>query len=226
VFTFGFAFLAPLHIFGKVSAKLNPAMCLAQWVWGNLTGVDFVCLSLAEFAGAFAGGLERTQLVAQTKQLLHQLLYFLLLRMLMCAVLCCTGCTACRTARPCLCRHPRTKMVDCCGDCLFISFISLCIDNFALHAGAVLHWLHYLPHYKTPACASTPGQRWSIAAETFCSSLLYPFALTVLHCTQVLCCTGCTTCRTTRPLLVPAPQDKDGQLLRRLSVYLFHNSLY
>uniref|UniRef100_A0A383VRT2 Aquaporin n=1 Tax=Tetradesmus obliquus TaxID=3088 RepID=A0A383VRT2_TETOB len=55
VFTFGFAFLAPLHIFGKVSAKLNPAMCLAQWVWGNLTGVDFVCLSLAEFAGAFVG---------------------------------------------------------------------------------------------------------------------------------------------------------------------------
>jgi glycerol uptake facilitator-like aquaporin len=55
VFTFGFAFLAPLHIFGKVSAKLNPAMCLAQWVWGNITGVDFVCLSLAEFAGAFVG---------------------------------------------------------------------------------------------------------------------------------------------------------------------------
>lgn len=55
VFTFGFAFLAPLYIFGKVSAKLNPAMCLAQWVWGNLTGVDFVCLSLAEFAGAFVG---------------------------------------------------------------------------------------------------------------------------------------------------------------------------
>jgi glycerol uptake facilitator-like aquaporin len=56
VFTFGFAFLAPLHIFGRVSAKLNPAMCLAQWVWGNITGVDFVCLSLAEFAGAFVGG--------------------------------------------------------------------------------------------------------------------------------------------------------------------------
>jgi glycerol uptake facilitator-like aquaporin len=34
---------------------LNPAMCLAQWEWGNITGVDFVCLSLAEFAGAFVG---------------------------------------------------------------------------------------------------------------------------------------------------------------------------
>ncbi|KAF6255239.1 aquaporin-like protein [Scenedesmus sp. NREL 46B-D3] len=55
VFTFGFAFLAPLQIFGRVSAKLNPAMCLAQWVWGNVSGVDFVCLSLAEFAGAFVG---------------------------------------------------------------------------------------------------------------------------------------------------------------------------
>eukprot|EP00879_Flechtneria_rotunda_P012021 GHRR01012555.1.p1 GENE.GHRR01012555.1~~GHRR01012555.1.p1 ORF type:complete len:447 (+),score=108.93 GHRR01012555.1:2005-3345(+) len=55
VFTFGFAFLAPLQIFSKVSAKLNPAMCLAQWVWGNLTGVDFICLSLAEIAGAFVG---------------------------------------------------------------------------------------------------------------------------------------------------------------------------
>eukprot|EP00882_Tetradesmus_deserticola_P024665 GHRQ01026971.1.p1 GENE.GHRQ01026971.1~~GHRQ01026971.1.p1 ORF type:complete len:222 (+),score=87.52 GHRQ01026971.1:79-744(+) len=55
VFTFGFAFLAPLHIFGRVSAKLNPAMCLAQWVWGNISGVDFVCLSLAEIAGAFVG---------------------------------------------------------------------------------------------------------------------------------------------------------------------------
>jgi hypothetical protein len=40
-------------------------------------------------------------------------------------------------------------MVNCCGDCLFIFFITLCIDKNALHAGAVLHWLHYLPHYKT-----------------------------------------------------------------------------
>eukprot|EP00878_Enallax_costatus_P005388 GHUV01005657.1.p1 GENE.GHUV01005657.1~~GHUV01005657.1.p1 ORF type:complete len:450 (+),score=58.99 GHUV01005657.1:486-1835(+) len=55
VFTFGFAFFAPLQIFSKVSAKLSPAMCLAQWVWGNITGVDFICLSLAEFAGAFVG---------------------------------------------------------------------------------------------------------------------------------------------------------------------------
>eukprot|EP00775_Hariotina_reticulata_P013573 gene13573-13698_t len=55
VFTFGFAFLAPLQIFSKVSAKLNPAMCLAQWVWGNLTGIDFICLSLADIAGAFVG---------------------------------------------------------------------------------------------------------------------------------------------------------------------------
>lgn len=55
VFTFGFAFFAPLQAFAKVSAKLNPAMCLAQWVWGNLTGVDFICLSLAELAGAFVG---------------------------------------------------------------------------------------------------------------------------------------------------------------------------
>lgn len=51
----GFAFFAPLQAFAKVSAKLNPAMCLAQWVWGNITGVDFVCLSLAELAGAFVG---------------------------------------------------------------------------------------------------------------------------------------------------------------------------
>jgi glycerol uptake facilitator-like aquaporin len=55
VFTFGFAFLAPLQIFSKVSAKLNPAMCLAQWVWGNLNGIEFICLSLAEIAGAFVG---------------------------------------------------------------------------------------------------------------------------------------------------------------------------
>jgi glycerol uptake facilitator-like aquaporin len=39
----------------QVSAKLNPAMCLAQWVWGNLTGADFVALSLSELAGAFVG---------------------------------------------------------------------------------------------------------------------------------------------------------------------------
>lgn len=51
----GFAFFAPLQAFAKVSAKLNPAMCIAQWVWGNLTGVDFICLSLAELAGAFVG---------------------------------------------------------------------------------------------------------------------------------------------------------------------------
>jgi glycerol uptake facilitator-like aquaporin len=51
----GFAFFAPLQAFAKVSAKLNPAMCIAQWMWGNLTGVDFVCLSLAELAGAFVG---------------------------------------------------------------------------------------------------------------------------------------------------------------------------
>lgn len=51
----GFAFFAPLQAFAKVSAKLNPAMCIAQWMWGNLTGVEFVCLSLAELAGAFVG---------------------------------------------------------------------------------------------------------------------------------------------------------------------------
>jgi glycerol uptake facilitator-like aquaporin len=55
----GFAFFAPLQIFAKVSAKLNPAMCLAQWVWGNLTGVDFICLSLAELAGAFVGEIHK-----------------------------------------------------------------------------------------------------------------------------------------------------------------------
>eukprot|EP00775_Hariotina_reticulata_P013572 gene13572-13697_t len=56
-FTFGFAFLAPLQVFCKVSANFNPAMCLAQWVWGNLTGIDFICLSLAEIAGAFVGAI-------------------------------------------------------------------------------------------------------------------------------------------------------------------------
>lgn len=49
------AFLIPLQIFNQVSAKLNPAMCLAQWVTGSLNGVDFICLSLAEVAGAFVG---------------------------------------------------------------------------------------------------------------------------------------------------------------------------
>jgi hypothetical protein len=27
-------------------------VCLAQWVWGNITGVNLERLSLAEFAGA------------------------------------------------------------------------------------------------------------------------------------------------------------------------------
>jgi glycerol uptake facilitator-like aquaporin len=30
-------------------------MCLAQAIWGNITWVDFVVLSLAELAGAFLG---------------------------------------------------------------------------------------------------------------------------------------------------------------------------
>ena len=47
--------MIPLQIFNQVSAKLNPAMCLAQWITGNLNGVDFVCLSLSEIAGAFCG---------------------------------------------------------------------------------------------------------------------------------------------------------------------------
>lgn len=34
VFTFGFAFLPPLLAFQLISAKLNPAMCLAQAIWG------------------------------------------------------------------------------------------------------------------------------------------------------------------------------------------------
>ncbi|KIY95850.1 putative glycerol uptake facilitator protein [Monoraphidium neglectum] len=55
VWTFGFAFLPPLQIFQLISAKLNPAMCLAQAIWGNITWVDFVVLSLAEVAGAFVG---------------------------------------------------------------------------------------------------------------------------------------------------------------------------
>lgn len=55
VWTFGMAFLIPLQTLSKVSAKLNPAMCLAQLVWGNISGVDFVCLSLAEVAGALVG---------------------------------------------------------------------------------------------------------------------------------------------------------------------------
>lgn len=55
VFTFGFAFLPPLQAFQLISAKLNPAMCLAQAIWGNITWVDFVVLSLAEVAGAFLG---------------------------------------------------------------------------------------------------------------------------------------------------------------------------
>lgn len=49
------AFFPPLQIFGQLSAKLNPAMCLAQWIAGQLNGVDFVCLSLSELAGAFVG---------------------------------------------------------------------------------------------------------------------------------------------------------------------------
>lgn len=55
VFSFGFAFLPPLLIFQLVSAKLNPAMCLAQAVFGNIGWLDFAVLSLAEVAGAFLG---------------------------------------------------------------------------------------------------------------------------------------------------------------------------
>jgi glycerol uptake facilitator-like aquaporin len=55
VWTFGFTFFVWLQVFGGVSAKLNPAMCLAQWIAGIITGGDFVVLSLAEFAGAFVG---------------------------------------------------------------------------------------------------------------------------------------------------------------------------
>jgi len=55
VWTFGLSFYIFLQAFGGVSAKLNPAMCLAQWIAGIITGVDFLCLSLGEVAGAFCG---------------------------------------------------------------------------------------------------------------------------------------------------------------------------
>jgi glycerol uptake facilitator-like aquaporin len=55
VLTFGLAFFVFIQAFGGISAKFNPSMCLANWITGSLTGVEFLVLSLAEIAGSFLG---------------------------------------------------------------------------------------------------------------------------------------------------------------------------
>ncbi|KAL6785028.1 hypothetical protein ACKKBG_A02125 [Auxenochlorella protothecoides x Auxenochlorella symbiontica] len=54
---FGFAFGFATMMFDHVSAYLNPAACLFQWVVGNINGTEFLALAFSELAGAFLGAI-------------------------------------------------------------------------------------------------------------------------------------------------------------------------
>eukprot|EP01025_Chloroclados_australasicus_P035205 TRINITY_DN3591_c0_g1_i1.p1 TRINITY_DN3591_c0_g1~~TRINITY_DN3591_c0_g1_i1.p1 ORF type:complete len:500 (-),score=39.15 TRINITY_DN3591_c0_g1_i1:457-1869(-) len=52
-FGFGMAFFVAIQFFAFISAHLNPAMCLALLILGEISWYDFFALSFAEFLGAF-----------------------------------------------------------------------------------------------------------------------------------------------------------------------------
>ncbi|KFM27923.1 putative glycerol uptake facilitator protein [Auxenochlorella protothecoides] len=54
---FGLAFGFATMMFDHVSAYLNPAACLFQWVVGNINGTEFLALAFSELAGAFLGAI-------------------------------------------------------------------------------------------------------------------------------------------------------------------------
>ncbi|KAJ3329294.1 hypothetical protein HDU91_003898, partial [Kappamyces sp. JEL0680] len=53
--SYGLAISLSVAIFHPISAHVNPASLLADWIMNEVTGVEFVVLSLAEIAGAFTG---------------------------------------------------------------------------------------------------------------------------------------------------------------------------
>eukprot|EP01026_Neomeris_dumetosa_P013345 TRINITY_DN14671_c0_g1_i12.p1 TRINITY_DN14671_c0_g1~~TRINITY_DN14671_c0_g1_i12.p1 ORF type:complete len:477 (-),score=44.35 TRINITY_DN14671_c0_g1_i12:671-2101(-) len=54
-FGFATAFFLGIQFFGFISAHLNPAMCLALAIVGDISWSDWLALSVAEFMGAFFG---------------------------------------------------------------------------------------------------------------------------------------------------------------------------
>eukprot|EP01023_Acetabularia_acetabulum_P008001 TRINITY_DN13489_c0_g2_i1.p1 TRINITY_DN13489_c0_g2~~TRINITY_DN13489_c0_g2_i1.p1 ORF type:complete len:459 (-),score=72.38 TRINITY_DN13489_c0_g2_i1:175-1551(-) len=56
-FGFGMAFFLAIQFFGYISAHLNPAMCLALAIIGDISWTDWLALSVAEILGAFIGGI-------------------------------------------------------------------------------------------------------------------------------------------------------------------------
>jgi glycerol uptake facilitator-like aquaporin len=48
-------------VLGRVSAAINPAMLLARVTLGQMDGVTFVVLSLADIAGAMMGELRNRE---------------------------------------------------------------------------------------------------------------------------------------------------------------------
>ncbi|ORY38199.1 aquaporin-like protein [Rhizoclosmatium globosum] len=56
-FGFGMSFTFAIQMFGYASAHLNPAMCLALWVRGQLDFTDVLALSASELAGGFTAAL-------------------------------------------------------------------------------------------------------------------------------------------------------------------------
>lgn len=52
---FGLAFFFAILTLGYISAHVNPAMCLGLLIVGKINGVEFIALSLSEFAGMFVG---------------------------------------------------------------------------------------------------------------------------------------------------------------------------
>eukprot|EP01024_Parvocaulis_polyphysoides_P043023 TRINITY_DN39287_c1_g2_i1.p1 TRINITY_DN39287_c1_g2~~TRINITY_DN39287_c1_g2_i1.p1 ORF type:complete len:458 (-),score=65.63 TRINITY_DN39287_c1_g2_i1:877-2250(-) len=55
-FGFGMAFFLAIQFFGYISAHLNPAMCLALAIIGDISWTDWLALTVAEVLGAFIGG--------------------------------------------------------------------------------------------------------------------------------------------------------------------------
>lgn len=52
---FGMAFGVGTLVMGFISARMNPAVCLAQLILGQMDGVEFVAAICGEFLGAFVG---------------------------------------------------------------------------------------------------------------------------------------------------------------------------
>lgn len=54
-FGYAFAFFVSLAIWNGVSARMNPAVLLGDWVLGELDAAEFFALAAAEMGGALVG---------------------------------------------------------------------------------------------------------------------------------------------------------------------------